>query len=309
MMSRATASISCTAVGFLALVVALQGQNVNWQPPNEAGQGQTPVMPVYQEPHHRQLFQHGSIRIIDLQIPPGDTSWFHMHDAPVFYLTTADAQTRTQIFGEEWGAGRGRGAAPAGRGGPGGPAGAPAAPGVAPAGAAPVASPAAPPAAPAAAPPAAAPRAGGPPAAGAAPRFRPRLFSDLSYAERAVTHRIQNVGNGLYRAIGVINETAGGDETVTEAAAGFNDKAEMSNKWFRIHRIALAPGEKTSAHQHKAAVVVLQDTAGKGIATGPMAFELNEPGQWAFFDTGVSHEIRNTGTEKMEVIEVEVRSK
>jgi len=305
MMSRATASISFTAVALLALVVALPGQTVSWQPPNEAGQGQTPVMPVYQEPHHRQLFQHGSIRIIDLQIPPGDTSWFHMHDAPVFYLTTADAQTRTQILGEERGAGQSRGAAPAGRGGPGGPGGPPAAPGVAPTGA----PPAAPPVAPAAAPPAAAPRGGGPPAAGGAPRFRPRLFSDLSYAERAVTHRIQNVGNGLYRAIGVINETAGGDETVTEAAAGFTDKAESSNKWFRIHRVVLAPGEKTPAHQHKAPVVVLQDTTGKGIAAGPMAFELNEPGQWGFFDTGVSHEIRNTGTERMELIEVEVRSK
>jgi hypothetical protein len=283
-MSRGLASTFCIAGGLLAAAVALHAQATAWQPPDEAGQGQTPVMPVHQEPHHRQVFQHGPMRIIDLQIPPGDMSWFHTHEWPVFYLTVADSQTRTQILGEEWGA-RGRGAGPggaAGRGGP--PAGA----------AAPAGAPPAPPAA-------AAPRAGGP------PRFRPRVMSDLSYAERTVTHRIHNNGTGLYRALGVINETQGGDETVTEEAAGFTGKAEMSNRWFRVYRIALAPGEKTPAHQHKAPVVVLQDSAGKGMAAGPATFEFNEPGQWGFFDSGARHEIANSGTERVELIEVEIR--
>jgi hypothetical protein len=292
-MLRRIAWMSFIAWGLFAAVAGLRGQApAAWQPPDEAGQGQTPVMPVHQEPHHRQVFQYGPLRIIDLQIPPGDMSWFHMHEFPVFYLTVADSQTRTQILGEEWGA-RGRGAAPAGaaRGAP--PAGgAPAAGGPPRGGAAP-----APPAAGGAAP----PRAGGP------PRFRPRLFSDLSYADRAVTHRIHNNGTGLYRALGVINETQGGDEAVTEDAAGFSGKAEMSNRWFRVHRVVLAPGEKAPAHQHKAPVVVLQDSSGKGVASGPMTFEFNEPGQWGFFDSGARHEITNTGTERLELIEVEVR--
>ena len=134
-------------------------------------------------------------------------------------------------------------------------------------------------------------------------------MSDVSYAERPVTHRIQNNGNYLYRAIGVINETPGGDEAITEEAAGFTDKAEMSNKWFRVHRVALAPGEKTPPHQHKAPVVLLQDTAGKGTSSGPMNFEFNEPGQWGFYDSGVRHEISNTGSTRLELIEVEVRRK
>jgi hypothetical protein len=238
-------------------------------------------MPVHQEPHHRQVFQHGPMRIIDLQIPPGDMSWFHTHEWPVFYLTVADSQTRTQILGEEWGA-RGRGAAPGGA--------------------------AAPPAAPRGGGPAPAPRAGGAaPRAGGPARFRPRMMSDLSYADRAVTHRIHNNGTGLYRAIGVINETQGGDESVTEEAAGFSGKAETSNRWFRVHRLALAPGEKTAAHQHKAPVVILQDSAGKASASGPMTFEFNEPGQWGFFDSGARHEITNSGGERIELIEVEVR--
>ena len=288
-MSRLVSLISFIAVVLYA-VAGLQGQAPVWQSADEAGQGQTPVMPVHQEPHHRQVFQYGPLRIIDLQIPPGDMSWFHTHEWPVFYLTVADSQTRTQILGEEWGA-RGRGAAPgaAARGGlpPGGPP---------PAGGAPRAG-----APPAAAAGAAAPRAGGP------PRFRPRVMSDLSYADRAVTHRIHNNGTGLYRAIGVINETAGGDEAITEEAAGFSGKPEMSNRWFRVYRVVLAPGEKAPAHQHKAPVVVLQDSSGKGIASGPMTFEFNEPGQWGFFDAGARHEMTNTGTERLELLEVEVR--
>ena len=277
-MSRLVSLMSFIAVVLYA-AAGLQGQAPAWQSADEAGQGQTPVMPVHQEPHHRQVFQYGPLRIIDLQIPPGDMSWFHTHEWPVFYLTVADSQTRTQILGEEWGA-RGRGAAPAGA--PPAAGGPPRAGGPAPAGGA-------------------APRAGGP------PRFRPRVMSDLSYADRAVTHRIHNNGTGLYRAIGVINETAGGDDAITEEAAGFSGKPEMSNRWFRVYRVVLAPGEKAPAHQHKAPVVVLQDSSGKGIASGPMTFEFNEPGQWGFFDAGARHEMTNTGTERLELLEVEVR--
>lgn len=256
------------------------GQGSPWQPPNDAGEGQSPIMPVHQEPHHRQIFQSGPMRIIDLQIPPGETSWFHTHEWPIFYLTVADSQTRTQVLGEEWGAGRGRGAGP-GRGTDARAGGA-----------------ALPPQTPA--PQNAAARAGGP------ARFRPRVMSDTSYAERPVTHRIQNVGTGLYRAIGVINETAGGDETVTEQAAGFTSEPESANRWFRVYRVALVPGEKTS-HQHTAPVVILQDSAGKALASGPMRFEFNEPGQWGFFDAGSRHEISNAGDARVELIEVEVR--
>lgn len=279
-MPRVSWSILCRVVALLGGAVAVQAQTASWQPPDESGQGQTPLMPVHQEPHHRQVFQHGPLRIIDLQIPPGDMSWFHTHEWPVFYLTVADSQTRTQILGEEWGA-RGRGAGGVGAAGRGAPAA-----GAAPAGG-----------------------AGGQARAGGPPRFRPRLMSDVSYADRAVTHRIHNNGTGLYRAIGVINETPGGDETVTEDAAGFSGKAETSNRWFRIHRVVLAPGEKSPAHQHKAPVVLLQDSAGKGTASGAMSFEFNEPGQWGFFDSGVRHEISNSGADRLELIEVEVRRK
>ena len=279
MMRRMRTAALCVAGVVIGSVVALYGQD---QAPTTA-EPTGPIVAVHHEPHHRQVFQYGPMRILDLQLPPGDISWFHTHEWPVFYLTTSDSQTVSQNLGEEWGAGRGAGR---GRGAARGDAGR---------------------GAPPAAPPAAAPARGAGPAAGRG--FRPRLMSDLSYAERAVTHRIRNDGTGLFRAMVVVNETPGGDETVTEAAAGFEGKPLAANRWFRHYRIALGPGEKTPSHQHKAPVVILQDTAGKGLGIGAMKFEFNEPGQWAFFDAGDSHQIANTGSERLELIEVEVRRK
>lgn len=110
----------------------------------------------------------------------------------------------------------------------------------------------------------------------------------------------------MFRAIGVLNETAG-DETTTEEAAGFDGKPELANRWFRAYRTELAAGQSTPEHHHKATAVVLQTSDGHGLAIGPMKFELNEPGQWAFFDIGQNHVIKNTGNAHLEFIEVEVR--
>ena len=235
---------------------------------------QNPVVPVYHEPHHRQVFQHGPVRILDLQIPPGDISWFHSHESPVLYVTLGTSRTRTQNLGEEWGGG-GQGRGGQGQGAP-----------DAQRGAAPAAPPASPPAAPRA----------------------PRATSTTSYAQRPVTHRLQNTGDGLFRAMVVINDTAG-DEATAESAAGFDATPELTNRWFRAYRIELEPGQKTASHVHTAPVAVIQATAGKGLGAGAMTWEFNEPGQWAFFDAGDRHEIRNAGDGRIELIEVEVRGR
>jgi quercetin dioxygenase-like cupin family protein len=241
------------------------------------------------------------MRILDLQLPAGDISWFHTHEWPVLYLTLANSQLRTQNMGEEWGGGAGRGRAGGaadGRGGAG--AAAPAGRG----GAAAAANPEGRGAAGAANPGGAANPAG---RGGGGAATSPRPTSTVSYAERPITHRLQNVGTTLLRAMVVVNETKGGDEAVTPQAMGFSASPELTNKWFRAYRVALSPGETTASHRHQAPVVFLQATAGTGIGRGAMAWEFNEPGQWAFFDAGDTHEIRNTGETRLELIEVELR--
>jgi len=54
---------------------------------------------------------------------------------------------------------------------------------------------------------------------------------------------------------------------------------------------------------------VIQATDGAAVGTGAMSWEFNEPGQWAFFDTGDRHEFRNAGGDRVELIEVEVRGR
>lgn len=61
-----------------------------------------PIVPVYEEPRHRVLKGNSSLHILDLRIPPGDTTLFHTHDSPIFYITIQSAPIRTQRLGEEW---------------------------------------------------------------------------------------------------------------------------------------------------------------------------------------------------------------
>ena len=227
---------------------------------------ESPVVPVHEEPHHRQVFQYGTTRILDLQVPPGDISWFHSHEWPVLYMTLGTSAVRTQNLGSDW-SGGGGGARPAN----------------------------------------AAPAGGAPPPAQPPPARRtPRATSTTSYIEKPVTHRIENRGDGLFSAMVVVNETAGDDMT-SVADAGFALEPELTNNWFRSYRITLEPGKATDAHEHKTPVVIFQAIAGKAMADGPMDFEFNRPGQWAFYDAGVAHSVKNLGDAAIELLEIEVR--
>jgi oxalate decarboxylase/phosphoglucose isomerase-like protein (cupin superfamily) len=234
----------------LALPVVAQPQNQQ----TPAAAFEPPVVPVHDEPHHRQIFQYGPTRILDLQLPPGDRSWFHSHDWPVLYLTLSSAPMRNQVPGGEWTGGARRNDN--------------------------------------------APRPAPPPA--------PRPTSFTGYFERPSTHRIENTGDTLLRALVVVNETPGND-TLSIEQAGFAGTPEVDNAWFRAYRLRLAGGAATQAHVHDAPVVLLQATAGTAESSGPMRFEFNEPGQWGFYDAGVEHAVRNVGATSLELIEVEVR--
>ena len=257
-----TIPVAGAALAVFAAMVTIGAQAPG--PPGPRAGEPAEAVPVHREPHHRQLFQHGAVRILDMQLPPGDMSWFHVHDHPVLLLALTSSQTRTQVLGGEWSGGA------AGRGGAAAPT-APAAP---------------------------APSAAGPRA------IRPS--STTTYADKPVTHRLENIGTGVARNIVVVNESAG-NESLTEQQAGFSAKPELSNKWFRAYRITLSPGERSAAHKHGAAVAIIQVTAGKAAGVGAMTWEFNEPGQWGFFEPGDPHVFLNSGNERVELIEVEIR--
>ncbi len=257
-------AIARTAWALLLASSAVQAQSGN-APATSRADRESPVVPVHEEPHHREVFQYGTTRILDLQVPPGDISWFHSHEWPVLYMTLGTSAVRTQNLGSDWSGGGARAAANA------------------------------------------APAGGTPRPAQPPPERRtPRATSTTSYVELPVTHRIENVGEGLFSAMVVVNETAG-DESTSIADAGFHLEPELTNNWFRSYRLTLGAGETTGAHEHATPVVIFQAIAGKARANGPMDFELNRPGQWAFYDVGVGHTLENHGAESIELLEIEVR--
>lgn len=225
--------------------------------------GQEKVVPVYHEPHHRMVLESPSARILDVQVRPGQTSYFHTHDSPILYVQLSSSPLRVETLGED------PPARPAGR-------------------------------------PAATPRQPPPGGSAEAPPRPGRVSSTTSYVERPVTHRITNMGDGLFRLIAVLTRLPGGESTTPEAA-GFTLTPELANRWYRAYRFSLAPGETTTSHRHTAPAVVVQVTAGRAAGAGATRYELTEAGRWAYFEAGEDHELANTGEAAVEFVEVEVR--
>jgi quercetin dioxygenase-like cupin family protein len=60
------------------------------------------AVPVHQEPGHRLVFDSVRFRIMDVRFERGDTSLYHIHDAPIFYVAVSTSATAFQRVGESW---------------------------------------------------------------------------------------------------------------------------------------------------------------------------------------------------------------
>jgi hypothetical protein len=60
-------------------------------------------VPLSQEPRHRVTFENAQLRILDVNIPPGDTSLDHRHDFDIVTVSmTSGTDTRVQSSGQPW---------------------------------------------------------------------------------------------------------------------------------------------------------------------------------------------------------------
>jgi hypothetical protein len=66
--------------------------------PTTSPSAATPV-PVYREPMHRLVYRNPLVRILDVRIPPGDTSAYHVHSAPMVGIAVQDARVWYQAPG------------------------------------------------------------------------------------------------------------------------------------------------------------------------------------------------------------------
>ena len=53
----------------------------------------TAQLPVRMEPRHHKVFENDYVRVLDVNIVPGDTSLFHIHEIPSVFIIIANAKT------------------------------------------------------------------------------------------------------------------------------------------------------------------------------------------------------------------------
>jgi hypothetical protein len=56
-------------------------------------------VPVAEEPRHHLLFQNKEIKILNVLIPPGDTSLYHIHTTPSLFIGLSSTSTGSQLLG------------------------------------------------------------------------------------------------------------------------------------------------------------------------------------------------------------------
>ncbi len=236
-----------------------------------AAQQGDPVVHMSKEPRHKVVFESGTTRVQDVQIPADDTSLYHIHDHALVYVPLSNSRIRTQQLGQEWSGG---GAARDGAGGR--------------SGGASVQSDG---------------RSG---AAPGAPSGAGRVTTNTSYPQAPITHRVGNVGDNLYRLIAIGNLSTGSDAP-DDDVSGLGSTPEILNRYYRVFRVSLPSGQSTAVHKHAWPVVVVQQTAGRLTIDAASAAQTTEPGKFAFFDATGSHTVKNTGPTTVDVIEVELR--
>jgi quercetin dioxygenase-like cupin family protein len=60
-----------------------------------------PPMQVFQEAHHHPVFENALVRILDVRVPAGDTTAYHVHANQHIAVVIAGARTWDQAMGEE----------------------------------------------------------------------------------------------------------------------------------------------------------------------------------------------------------------
>jgi quercetin dioxygenase-like cupin family protein len=62
-------------------------------------------VPLTKEPRHRVVFETEQFRVLDVNVPPGDTTLDHTHEYDIATVAMSnDASTRTRTPGQEWSA-------------------------------------------------------------------------------------------------------------------------------------------------------------------------------------------------------------
>lgn len=207
------------------------------------------VVPVHQEPKHHLVYENDTLQVLDVQIPASDTTLYHTHDAPMFYVFISASSTDDQELGDKW-----RGVIATG-----------------------------------------------------SPSFETgEVACNLDYADKPVTHRVRNVGNSLFRLIGVINKRNQPVGNVIQNELPGN--VETDNQWFHQSRADVAPSESLESNVSNSPIVIVQAEEGKlQVSIGNDSPKLlSSPGDFAVANPSQSFEVVNEGGSPVELVIIRV---
>jgi len=57
---------------------------------------------VYEEPRHKLVFENKDFKVLDIQIKPNDTTLFHRHRKPMFYVSLGWQPSSAQSLNTDW---------------------------------------------------------------------------------------------------------------------------------------------------------------------------------------------------------------
>ena len=203
------------------------------------------AVPVYQESRHRLVYRSPLVRILDVRIPAGDTSAYHIHDAPMVGIAVQDARTWSQ--------------AP-----------------------------------------------GAPPGPARVPPPTPSAFTNWTQS-LPYTHRVGNADSvPLHYVVAEWLGRSGGE--VTALPADERRSLVEEGPTARVYQITLAPHAATWAHTHVGPGLVVQATDGTLTDDGgPRAHGGTGAGSWSWREGPYRHRLRNAGSTKLVVYEIDWR--
>ena len=59
---------------------------------------QNEFISMHKEPRHRLVLEHDTVNLVDLVVPVGDTSLYHVHDMPTFWVVLNDARIELSLI-------------------------------------------------------------------------------------------------------------------------------------------------------------------------------------------------------------------
>jgi hypothetical protein len=200
------------------------------------------------EPRHRPKLENDQVRILDVEIPPGDQTLFHTHDLNYAFLMVNEAHLRNEVAGKP---GTTDIKIPAG------------------------------------------------------------LVGYYRASEGAYTHRFINIGNDLFRAIGIeLLRPAPAPAVSAPLPSSSGYVTVLDNERVRAYRLVLEPGQSAPAVTLQGSSVRVAGTGGKLLQQTPggEATEIQlEPARFQWRAAPSTHSLENAGATRVEIYEFELK--